>query len=76
MRITEEEARHAGELTQKHEGWTDKELALIIRTNKLMIAYLKGKGPEWHLALTPLFRELDTFKNFVSARKMQREKNA
>ncbi len=58
----------AGTLTRKHEGWTDKELALIIRTNKLVIAYLESKGPEWELAVSPLMRELHTFKGFVDAR--------
>lgn len=69
MQITEETARHAGELTQKHEGWTDKELALLIKVNKLVIIYLEGKGPRYELALTPLIMELNNFKGFVSARK-------
>lgn len=69
MQITEEIARHAGELTRKHEGWTDKELALLIKVNELVIAYLLGKGPRHELALTPLIMELNSFKGFVWARK-------
>lgn len=69
MRITEQEAKLAGFLTTKMEGWTDEDLDLIIKTDRMVIAYLQGKGPEWALALTPLYREIDTFQGFVDARK-------
>jgi len=76
VRITEEEARHAGELTRKIDRWTDEDLALIIKTDKLVIAYLEGKGQGWQLALSPLWKELNVFKSFVVARKRDREENA
>lgn len=69
MRITEAEMRHAGELTQKCDSWTNKEIALVIKANKLVIAYLESKGIRWQLALTPLRSELESFQGFVDARK-------
>ena len=69
MNITEKDARLAGELTKKHEGWTDKELRLIIRVEKLVIAFLGNRGPKWELATSPLRMELRQFKGFVEARK-------
>lgn len=69
MKITEEEARLAGELTNKVEGWTDEELQKIIALEKLFVAFLSGKGSGWQLARIPLQRELDQFRDFVEARK-------
>lgn len=68
MQVTEEEAKQAGELSGKYQ-WTDEELALMVKANKLIIAYLKGKGPEWQLALTPLREELRMYEGFVTTRK-------
>lgn len=72
MRITEEEARNAGELTLQRDSWTDEELALIIKVNKLVTAYLWGKGSKWQLALTPIGEELRVFEGFVRARKQDK----
>lgn len=72
MTKLEKDAALAGELTKKHEGWTDKELRLIIRIEKIALAFLENKGPEWGLVTSPLGSELRTFKGFVEARKEDR----
>ena len=68
MIINEEEARKAGELTNQM-SWTDEELKQVICFEKLVVAFLKGKGLKWHLARMPLSAELDQFRDFVEARK-------
>ncbi len=72
MTKLEKEAALAGELTKKYEGWTDKELRLIIRIEKIVIAFLENKESKWGLATSPLRSELDVFEGFVKARKENR----
>lgn len=67
IQITEEEAKIAGELADNM-SWTDKELALVIKAIKLIIAYMEGRGPTWKRDLVFLRRELDSFNSFVAAR--------
>lgn len=67
MRITEEEVRRAGRLMCRM-SWTDEELALVIKVNKLVIAYLEERGATWRRDATELRRELYTFEGFALAR--------
>lgn len=67
MRITEEEARLAGGLMDNM-SWTDEELALVIKVNKLVIAYLEERGATWRLDMSYLRKELYEFEGFVLAR--------
>lgn len=69
MQITSESAGHAGELVRGYISWTDEELILIIKTQEIVLAYIEGRGPTWELAATPLRTDLETSKNFMSARK-------
>ena len=69
MRINKEEAKLAGELTNKFYGWTDEELKTIIKFEGLFIAFLEGKGPKWSLAKTPLWEEMCRFESMLEARK-------
>lgn len=68
MQITEEEAKIAGKLADNI-SWTDKELALVIKTTKLVIAYMEGRGPTWQRDTVWLYRELSSFNGFVATRK-------
>ncbi len=74
MRITEEEARTAGELVSKI-SWTDNELTLMIRTIKLVVAHLEGRGPTWQRDVVFLRRELYDFEGFVLARQREGSNN-
>lgn len=67
MQITTEEARRAGVISRQF-AWTDEELALVISTTELTVAFLEGRGSEWHLALSPLRQELSQLKSFAAAR--------
>jgi hypothetical protein len=67
MKINRAEAMLAGELTNQVE-WTDDELKKIIVFERLVVAFLEGKGPKWHLAKAPLRMELNQFQSFAEAR--------
>ncbi|MBW2561413.1 MAG: hypothetical protein JRE40_11240 [Deltaproteobacteria bacterium] len=71
MQITEAEARRAGEISQKF-ALSDKELALLVKSTKIVVAFLEGKGQGWSLALSPLRQELEKLEGFVRARKRDR----
>lgn len=68
MRITEGEARLAGEV-MGNLSWTNEELTIVIKTTRLVIAYLEGKGLAWQRDVSFLRRELHDFEDFVAARK-------
>lgn len=65
MRITKEEMKYAGKLIDNR-NWTDQELALLVQANKLVIAYLQERGPEWELAYKPLMHELRSLEGFAA----------
>lgn len=68
MRINEDEFNRAGKLSQNF-SWTDEELKLITTATRLTLAFLSGKGQEWHLATVPLLHNLNQFEGFMAARK-------
>lgn len=71
MKITAEEARHAGEISRCF-AWTDTELALVVSVTELTVSFLEGKGERWSLAIVPLREELEQLKDIVRARKLGR----
>lgn len=68
MKITAEEARHAGEISRCF-AWTDTELALVMSATELTVAFLEGKGQKWYLAFVSLRGELEQLKSVVETRK-------
>jgi hypothetical protein len=62
------EQMYNGGLTMTRLAYTDEELPLAIETTTLVIAYLKGRGPLFHLAYSPLTKDLEMLQSFAKSR--------
>lgn len=67
MKITEDDAKRAGRIAPQF-SYTDEELAILIKTTTIALAFLGTRGPEWGLATTPLRHELYKLEGFASSR--------
>jgi hypothetical protein len=66
--MTPEQMRKAGEITNQL-SFTDAELDQAIQGTIRALAYLRGKGNNWSLAITPLVHELNQLEQYRENRR-------
>jgi len=69
MEMTEEAFMRAGKISNQVKFENDNELKSAVKAMGLSLAFLRGKGKEWQLAIRPLQQEFDTLSHFLSFRK-------
>lgn len=68
--MTEDQMLKAGTITQQL-TYSNEDLLLALKGTRLALAYLRGKGSNWGLAINPLIEEEEQLKNFARYRNLE-----